>query len=210
MNHLILRSLWIALIFTVSACQAEETDKTITTTPAGNASSLKNPPEVIERTASISPSSLSQSNATNKPVKPAELDAASHCQIPVVAFSKLTQEVLTGTDMQPLSDFKYQPAEQQTATYSSENGGATLTVKVATEKTSINTQQTTFHITRIYQEPGLPNDIKTYSPVCIQNEKLYHPSLRALTTADSLLWLELDSQNEFISADFWIRLTRQP
>lgn len=130
-------------------------------------------------------------------------DKASSCLIPKGAFDALPQDVLFGTDLAPVDSFKLSGETQSlSATYHMEMGGATVSIDVSEVEGSIS-------INRKYTEPGMPAEAKRYGSLCWNGSLLYGNTVRGKLTESGLLWLELESEHDFIPADFWMLLSEK-
>lgn len=132
---------------------------------------------------------------TNKPTK---VLSTQTCNIPVDAFKKLPAEVLDGTNVVNIDNFK--PTNNTSLRFYSDIGGASIEI----DSQLLNEQH---KIQRSYKEPGLENSIKEYKNLCVKAGYLYGENVRGIFTKKGILWLELASDNEFISSDLWIFLT---
>lgn len=121
------------------------------------------------------------------------------CTIPEDAFFNLPQDVLAGTDVLPLADFK-PVASTEKRSFISEMGGAVLQLNIEYDS---NKQ---LAVVREYVEPGMPAETKRYAGLCINQGRIYGPDVRGIFFQDGLLWLELNSGNGFIPPDLWVLL----
>jgi hypothetical protein len=119
------------------------------------------------------------------------------CNIPENAFNELPTEILDGTDVVDISNFK--PADAPGNHFYKEIGGASLEIDT-------KPQNGIYTIQRIYREPGMENSIATYNNLCMNKSYLYGENIRGIFTENGILWLELESRHEFIPADLWIYL----
>lgn len=112
------------------------------------------------------------------------------------AFANLPQDILLGTDIKNISEFKLTgvivPGE-----YRAESGGAILQVTV-TEKAD------SFQLTRTLQEPGMPKEIKTYLLKTSKSSLIRTAAVSIATTGNGLLLLETKSDSLGIPADLWV------
>lgn len=124
-----------------------------------------------------------------------EKPRASICTIPTTAFKNLPTEVLDGTDVTDLKIF--QPTDMSGTYFQTEMGGADLVINIQASNNGHVVQ-------RVYIEPGEEKQVANYKNLCISDGLLYGPNIRGIFTKDGLLWLELDSKQEFITPDLWI------
>ena len=138
------------------------------------------------------------SETTGSTGKSAKTLPSHVCNIPVDAFKHLPTEVLDGTDVVDINNFK--PISNTGPRFYSDIGGASMEI----DSQLLNEQH---KIHRIYKEPGMKNLTKEYKNLCVKSGYLYGESVRGIFTEKGILWLELASDNEFISPDYWIFLT---
>ena len=119
------------------------------------------------------------------------------CTIPDNSFANLTENVLIGTDVDQIKNVKI--GTERVGQFSLDMGGAIIEVNIEKSKTG-------YTATRSYNEPGASPNNKTYTELCIKNGLIYGKTIRGQFTQDSLLWLELNSDNEFISPELWMVL----
>ncbi|WP_018274667.1 hypothetical protein WKI13_10470 [Teredinibacter turnerae] len=106
--------------------------------------------------------------------------------------------VIAGTDAVEMASFK--PAQVITGAFSSEAGGAK-------QKVTINKAEF-YSITRTYSEPGLPDNKKSYSGLCVHENKLIGEGIVVSFVENGLLLWEADSGLEFISNELWTLFNR--
>lgn len=119
------------------------------------------------------------------------------CNIPADAFSNLPTEVLDGTDVADLGNFKV--TDISGVKFYTEMGGASIEI-------DIQALNGLYKIQRIYKEPDLENLITNYDTLCVKEGRLYGENVRGIFIEKGILWLELKSKHEFISPDLWIYL----
>ncbi len=130
--------------------------------------------------------------------KPETTLSAQTCNIPSDAFKQLPTDVLDGTDVVSINNFR--PAANAGLRFSTEVGGARIEI----DSQLLNEQH---KIQRTYEEPGLERLSKEYKNLCVKSGHLYGENVRGIFTEKGVLWLEIESGNEFISPDLWIFLT---
>lgn len=124
----------------------------------------------------------------------------STCTISTDAFTKLPAEVLYGTEVVDLKTFK--KSQIVNHHFQTETGGSIVTL-------DINFQANNPSIKRSYKEPDIAEDIANYKNVCIDGEYIFGKDVRGIFTEQGILWLELNSKNDFISSDLWIYMDKQ-
>lgn len=121
------------------------------------------------------------------------------CRIPTNAFKNLPAEVLSGTEIISFITFK------QTGLlgkhYQTDTGGSQIGLY-------LQTSESRYEATRTYTESGEDALTARYEDLCINAAYIYGDSVRGVLTENGLLWLELESGNEFITPDLWIRLEK--
>jgi hypothetical protein len=130
---------------------------------------------------------------------PAQVASTQNCEIPADAFNQLPIDVLDGTDVIAIKEFK--PASISGAYFQTEIGGANITINLQT----LNDHYKTL---RKYSEPDIENTTTAFDQLCIDESYLYGERVRGIFTEKGILWLELNSDIEFISSDLWIYLEK--
>jgi len=111
-------------------------------------------------------------------------------------FNNLPQNVLIGTDVQPINEYK-SLGRINTGHYFAEMGGATL-------KLVIKNDPDQFKITRIFQEAGRSEEIKNYKFEGQGNQAINNSDISLILTKKGLLVLEKKPDNFGIPTDLWI------
>ncbi|WP_062065245.1 hypothetical protein [Cellvibrio sp. OA-2007] len=142
---------------------------------------------------------LNNHNVASETNTPAKEIPVQNCRIPTNAFSQLPTDVLDGTEVVHISNFK--PAIMSATHFNIEIGGANINIDVQALGGHHKAQ-------RNYIEPGLENSTSTFDQLCIKEDRLYGETVRGIFTEKGILWLELNSENEFISSDLWIYLEK--
>ena len=145
----------------------------------------------------ITACSADNQQSSSEPLRETKKVAVATCTIPEEAFTNLPEDVLAGTEVLPLDDFEtIAPTEKQS--FMSEMGGAVLQLDIERDS------KTKIAIVRKYAEPGMPAESKHYTDLCINESRIYGPGVRGIFVHEGLLWLELNSGNDFISPDLWV------
>ena len=118
------------------------------------------------------------------------------CNIPDGAFSNLPSDVVIGTDVDTINHFK--TVASPNSHFRGDLGGATMEVDISGMEKAVRT----------YNEPGENKSLKTYQKICVNSGRLYGENVRGLFTEKGILWLEMKSDQEFISADMWFFLEK--
>jgi len=123
------------------------------------------------------------------------------CDFPAEAFNGLSQQVLQGADRVPIDAFSVatRAKPEPLSHFTSEFGGAEISLKYDPLGSHIA-------FVRYYREPGLLPKVKSYDGLCFKAGRFYGKGLRVMVVDDGLLWLELQSGEEAIPADFWLLL----
>lgn len=119
-----------------------------------------------------------------------------NCATNLSSEQKIPHLVLIGTDVVNLDSFNLNSGNLGKS-YSADLGGASLslTIKDGGSHTAI---------TRTFQEPGVPAQIKEYKSVCISSETLVAPHLVGKIINEGLLLLEKKSNVDGIPTDLWV------
>lgn len=142
---------------------------------------------------------LNTPNVASQANNQAQVTATQDCKIPTGAFNQLPIDVLDGTDVIAIKEFK--PADISGAHFQAETGGVNI-------KINLQTLNDHYKILRKYSEPGLEHTTTAFDQLCIIGSYLYGEKVRGIFTEKGILWLELNSEIEFISSDLWIYLEK--
>lgn len=112
------------------------------------------------------------------------------------SFKGLPTQVLVGTDLVEIASFNnsMQPLGKH---YMAEMGGAILTIEVTQSNNIVS-------FIRTYQEPGRPEKVHEYSPVCLAEERLSADKLKGKLVKGGVLILEEQSGLGGIPAIMWV------
>lgn len=116
-------------------------------------------------------------------------------------FANTSENVLIGTDVKNISEFKTNGVIS-TGQYQAEMGGATLNV-------SISMQAGFFELRRIFQEPGMSQEVKTYKFKKSKSTRINTATISLAATGAGLLLLEKKSESFGVPADLWIYYSRK-
>lgn len=145
-------------------------------------------------------SCLNNHNIASEATKPTtEMPPTQDCKIPTNAFSQLPTDVLDGTEVIHINNFK--PVNISGTHFRAETGGADINL-------DLQALSGHYKVQRNYSEPGVENTAYTFDQLCIKEGRLYGEMVRGIFTEKGILWLELNSANEFISPDLWIYLEK--
>lgn len=61
---------------------------------------------------------------------------------------------------------------------------------------------------RSFTEPGIPAAERSYTDLCLVNGLIYGEAVRGKFVEGGIIWLELASDNDFISDDLWMFLRK--
>ncbi len=111
------------------------------------------------------------------------------------------QEVLVGTDVEPLQTYLPEARPVLPGRYRAETGGAVLLAEVTPGEPPL--------LKRQFKEPGLKAATKTYRNLQRADNALVGDKLRILGLPRAILVLEQDSGVEGIPASLWIHFERQ-
>lgn len=115
-------------------------------------------------------------------------------------------QVLDGTEFNPLNTYSNSPLaeEQITGSYFSENGGVVAEL-------SITKSQSGLIVTRIFSEPGAKPKTKTYKSMIKGGDGSFRTDGAVLRASGNrgILFLELQSEIEFIPNSFWIYYSKK-
>ncbi len=143
---------------------------------------------------------LNDVNVAGELSSKAKLEPLPKCYIPREVFNDLPEVVLQGVDTADLKSFEF--SESSHRSYRSEIGGAIIQLELI----PVNNFYT---IKRSYKEPGEADVNAIYEQVCINDKYIFGSDTRGLFTKNGILWLELNSGNEFISSDLWIYMDKK-
>lgn len=121
------------------------------------------------------------------------------CAIPADAFKTLPTDVLSGTDVVTFDTF--QRKQNSSKHFHTDTGGAQIELFLEADGSK-------FEATRTYREPGLENTATRYTNLCIEAGHIYGNTVRGMFTENGILWLELQSNNEFIAPDLWLYMEK--
>lgn len=116
-------------------------------------------------------------------------------------FKNAPQNVLVGTDVQLLSSFKL-AGNISSGQYVAEMGGANLSIE-------IHANEKPLKITRIFQEPGLPKESKTYEFNKINKSYINNSEILLVKVKSGVLLLEKKSGSFGIPTDMWVLYTKK-
>lgn len=142
---------------------------------------------------------LNNHNVAGEANNPTKKMPVQNCKIPTDAFSQLPTDVLDGTEVVHINNFK--PVIISSGHFHTETGGADISIDVKALSGHYKVQ-------RNYSEPTLGNSASTFDQLCINESYLYGEKVRGIFTEKGILWLELNSDIEFISSDLWIYLEK--
>lgn len=142
---------------------------------------------------------LNNYNVASDTAKPTTEVPTQDCNTPKNAFSQLPTDVLDGTEV--IHIHKFNPANAPSTRFHAEIGGAAISLDVQALSDSYKAQ-------RNYSEPDAENSTSTFDHLCIKESYLYGETVRGIFTEKGILWLELNSELEFISPDLWIYLEK--
>lgn len=121
------------------------------------------------------------------------------CTIPADAFKNLPTDVLIGTDIATFDTF--QRANAAGHHFQTDTGGSQLDLFLQQGKSPSEAR-------RSYKEPGAKDMTARFNNLCIGNGYIYGATVRGMFTKNGILWLELQSNNEFITPDLWFYMEK--
>lgn len=116
-------------------------------------------------------------------------------------FKNSPKNVLVGTDVQLLSSFKL-AGNISAEKYVAEMGGAILSIEIIENEKSLK-------ITRIFQEPGLPKENKSYEFNKTNKSYINHSEILLAKVKSGILLLEKKSGSFGIPTDMWVLYTKK-
>ena len=125
-----------------------------------------------------------------------EIYVNKKCNVSFSTLVGLPELVLVGTDVEKISSFKNTVSGLE-GSYSTEIGGAIISI-------SIGMTPNGKFIARTYQEPGIPDRIHRYNPVCEGNGLLSSKNLKGVLVEGGVLLLECETNVEGIPENLWI------
>lgn len=125
-----------------------------------------------------------------------EVSKNNECDAAFTTFDGLPTQVLVGTDIVDSSSLNTS-SQVLKSEYSAEMGGAKLTLYV----TQTDKGRT---VKRIYQEPGMIEVVRDYSPVCFLDGRLSADRLKGKIVDGGLILLEERPDVNGIPNNLWI------
>lgn len=116
-------------------------------------------------------------------------------------FKNSPKNVLVGTDVQLLNSFKL-AGNISSGQYVAEMGGANLSIEIHANETSLK-------ITRIFQEPGLPKESKSYEFNKINKSYINNSEILLVQVKRGVLLLEKKPGSFGIPKDMWVLYTKK-
>ena len=111
------------------------------------------------------------------------------------------QDVLVGTDVKLLKTFEVSSSFLP-GHYVAEMGGANLSINIESKAQSLK-------IIRVFQEPGLPAESKSYEIKYQDKAFIENNTLLALPIKSGVLILEKNSESSGIPMDMWVLYTKK-
>jgi len=118
------------------------------------------------------------------------------CKVDLSLEPDLSELVLVGTDVVNIKDFEPYNASLS-KNYSSEIGGAILTLSVISESMSVS-------IKRTFKEPGGVVHVSVYDSVCISNDVFGAQDLFGKIVSEGVLILEKKPNVNGVPIDLWV------
>ena len=117
------------------------------------------------------------------------------------AFKNSSKNVLVGTDVQLLSSFQL-AGNISAGKYVAEMGGAILSIEILENEKSLK-------IIRIFQEPGLPKENKSYAFSKTNKSYINNSEILLAKVNSGVLLLEKNSGSFGIPTDMWVLYTKK-
>lgn len=119
------------------------------------------------------------------------------CDISFSSLEGLPEMVLVGTDVVELSSFNSAKVHKLKKKYSTEFGGATLTLSISQNKNDRR-------ITRTFKEPGMKEQATEYSSYCTKERFISADNLKGIIVSDGILLLEEKPEIDGVPNDLWV------
>lgn len=124
----------------------------------------------------------------------------SQCVSLPIHKNDLPQQVLIGTDVVELAVFD--SSSELEERYEGDFGGASLRIDLSGIDRDLR-------VLRVYQEPGELPFTTEHKNLCVQNGYIYGDNVIGKVVKEGILWLELNSGNEFLTSDLWFHLDKK-
>ena len=141
--------------------------------------------------------------STHSTVKP-----SAHTDLPrglATRLDKSPQEVLAGTDFEPLTNFHIGTTKLVAGDYDSDNGGSGTRITLQFHKDVLS-------VTRALIEPGARPQLKVYENVPLHDDQIWAGTndLAVVATKDGIIVLEPQSKNEPTIEPHWLFCASRP